>query len=176
MPSGVTRCGLLFVLLLIAACSSVSREYRQEAEPRVDFEALKSEPDRYIGRTVILGGYIIETEITATHSYIHVLQTPLDISDLPGDRDQSRGRFIVRSDRYLDPEIYAKDRLVTAAGSVLGSRQVEVGTRTLVVPLISGEQIVLHPDYTRLRERYYEGPFIPYYFDLYPFYYPPYRF
>jgi len=178
MPSGrVTRCGLLFVLLAFAACSSVSREYRQEAEPRIDFEALKNDPDGYIDRTVILGGYIIETEITAEHSYIHVLQTPLDVSDLPGDRDQSRGRFIVRSDQYLDPEIYAKDRVITAAGIVLGGRKVEVGTRTLLVPVISGEQIILHPDYDRLRDRFYDGPFIPYYFDPYPFYYyPRYRF
>ena len=177
MPFGpATRYILILALPALVACSSVSGEYRKKAEPRIDFKLLAANPDRYEGRTVILGGYIVETEITANHSYVHVLQTPLDISDMPGNRDRSLGRFIVRTDKYLDPEIYAKDRIVTVAGVVLGSREEQVGSRKLVVPLILGEQIVLHPEYDRLRERFYDGPFLPYYYDLYPFYYPPYRF
>ena len=177
MISGrAVRCGLLFVLLAFAACSAVSTEYRKKAEPRIDFEVLRSDPDRYVGSTVILGGYIVDTEVTAERSYVHVLQTPLDISDLPGNRDRSLGRFVIQTVEYLDPEIYGKDRLVTVAGTVLGSREVPVGLRKLVVPVILGEEIILHPEYDRLRERFYYGPFIPYYFERYPFYYPPYRY
>lgn len=54
----------LFCLLALGqpvSCAVISSETRSEADPPVAFSTLVDQADRYVGRTVILGGYILET-------------------------------------------------------------------------------------------------------------------
>ena len=108
------------ILFFTASCSVISNQVRKEAEPPVAFETLMKEADAYVGRTVIVGGYILATEKLADKIIILTLQAPLGFRDEPKSRDESQGRFIVLHKDFLDPAVYRKDRKITVAGYVVG--------------------------------------------------------
>jgi outer membrane lipoprotein len=122
----VIRTLLLIMLIFIytAFCSCVSRtviseQVKAESE-RVSFKALAQETDRYKGKTVILGGYIIETKNIAGVANMTVLQTPLGRDEEPVSLGRSEGGFILSYNGHLEPEVYEKGRRATVAGKVAG--------------------------------------------------------
>jgi outer membrane lipoprotein len=177
------RFKLIAILLLFATlggftgCAPVlSKQLRQEAEPPIPFAELQQAPDTYKGRVVILGGYILETANDPNGSRLTILETPLDSRNRPSSPDLTRGRFLVRTKKFLEPEVYSKDRAITVGGKVEGFRQEPLGNRSYVYPLIGAQEIYLWP------EKYkYVGPYYPYFYDPWygpwydPWYYPWYR-
>ena len=119
----VLRSALLAILITVftGSCSVISQQIRTESIPSVNFKILLQEPDKHLGDTVILGGYILETKNLTDQSIIRVLQAPLGFGEEPESRDYSEGRFIISQKGFLDPEIYTKDRKITVAGTVVGS-------------------------------------------------------
>ncbi len=116
---------------------TISAPIRQEAAPPIPFNQLRANPEAFMGRTVILGGDILETRNTEEQTFLEVLQKPLDRLETPKRTDQTAGRFMARCQGYLDPAVYAKDRQVTIAGRVLGRHTGQVGEAEYVYPLIS---------------------------------------
>jgi len=108
------------MLLFTASCSVISSEVRREAEPTLAFNLLEEEANSYLGKTVIVGGYILETENLPDKMSILVLQAPLGFRDEPKSKDKSKGRFIVFHKGFLDPAVYKKWRKITVAGTVVG--------------------------------------------------------
>ena len=127
---GNLRTILISIVTMIAAasCSVISKQVRSEAvSPAVPFRHLIEEADTYSGRTVILGGYILETRNLEKETILKVLQVPLQVGEEPTTKDRSEGRFIVYHKGFLDPEVYKKDRAITAAGFVLGTVVEKIG-------------------------------------------------
>ena len=63
------KCTLLFAVaplfLLLGGCSHVlSRDALLTVDPAVDFAQVKANPDAYKGKTLLLGGLIIETRLS----------------------------------------------------------------------------------------------------------------
>ena len=164
---------LLMTLGLATGCApALSKQIRQEAEPPIHFAELQRAPDTYKGRVVILGGYILETANDLDGSRLTVLETPLDSRNRPSSPDLTRGRFLVLTKKFLDPEVYSKDRAITVGGKVEGSRQEPLGNRSYVYTVIGAQEIYLWP------EKYkYVGPYYPYFYDPWygPWYDPWYR-
>ena len=163
---------LISFLLLLATvggfsgCAPVlSKQLRQEAEPPIPFVELLQAPDTYKGRIVILGGYILETANDPDGSRLTILQAPLGSQNRPKSADLTKGRFLVVTKKFLDPEVYSKDRAITVGGKVEGSRQEPLGSRSYLYPVIEAQEIYLWP------EKYkYARPYYPYFYD--PWYYP----
>lgn len=145
---------------LFSGCSVISRDIRQEATAEVEFASLKRNTNAYTGKTVILGGYILETRNLPDKTRLTVLQAPLDISDKPRDRDRSEGRFVVVHPGFLDPAIYEKDRKVTVAGRVLGTEQVRINKHGYQVPVLRSREIHLWQKPREPRQYHYD-PFYP---------------
>ncbi len=101
-------------------CSVISAEVRAVAEPAAPYRDMLADAEAYVGKTVILGGYVLETDAGAEETVVLVLQAPLDAFDLPEDSDRSEGRILVVHRGYLDPAVYREGRLVTVAGVVEG--------------------------------------------------------
>ena len=137
---------------LLCSCAVISRDVRRQAVPAsVPFQALMQDTDAYLGKIVILGGYIIRTVNRDRQTDIYVLEAPLRLGEEPASRDKSRGRFVVTVDRFLDPQVYLKDRLVTVAGKVTGKIAMqEEGHRYEYLKLDSVETY-LWPEYTQSR-------------------------
>lgn len=145
---------------LFSGCSVISRDIRQQAATDVGFASLKQDTNAYTGKTIILGGYILETRNLADETRLTVLQAPLDISDKPGRRDSSGGRFLVIHDGFLDPVIYEKDRKITVAGKITGTQSVRINQHEYALPVLDSREIHLWQEPKEPRQNYYD-PFYP---------------
>ena len=139
------------MLFFTASCSVISSQVRKEAEPPVAFETLTKEANAYVGRTVIVGGYILATEKLADKTIILTLQAPLGFRNEPKSRDESQGRFIVVHKDFLDPAVYGKDRKITVAGYVVGLTTKDDERCPNTCLNIESREIHLWPEY------YYQG-------------------
>jgi len=111
---------LVVLSLLTVSCSVISKEVRKEALKDVTFTDLAESPSHYVGKTVILGGYILAARRGEGGVLIDVAQAPLSAWEIPGDRNQSEGLFVVIDKHSEDPAQFRKGLAITVAGRVLG--------------------------------------------------------
>jgi outer membrane lipoprotein len=176
------RPGLMGLLLcsVLAGCatSPISKPLRQAAEKQPSFAEIGARPDAYKGRTVLLGGTIVQTTNLPKTTEIEVLQKPLDrYDDRPEETDQSSGRFLVRCQGFLDSAVYAKGREITVAGEVRGQESRPLDQIQYPYPVIGCKEIHLWPK--RPPAAYYGYP-PSYWYDpwwrgwpgYYPYWYP----
>ena len=150
LKTGMPRKRVLWVslafLLLIAACAPViSPELLREVDQSIPFEQLLKDPDRYRGRSVLLGGDIIETRNFPKKTLVTVLQRSLGYRKKPEAEGTSQGRFIVSSAGFLDPAIYRPRRKITVVGSVLGKEVRPLGEIEYAYPLIEKKELYIWP-------------------------------
>jgi outer membrane lipoprotein len=146
----------------------ISEPLRQQAQPQVSFAQLRTNPETLKGRTVILGGEILQTTNLREGTRIEILQRPLNESETPKLTDTTGGRFMAFCEEYLDPAVYAPRRRITMAGEVLGTYTGKVGEADYLYPLISCEEIHLFPTASAELRRYSAYPW--WYSD--PYFYP----
>jgi outer membrane lipoprotein len=126
----------------------ISDSLRQQAQPPVSFAELRTNPEALKGRTVIVGGEILQTTNLRDATRIEVLQRPLGDSEAPKLTETTGGRFMALCKGYLDPAVYAQRRRLTIAGQVLGSYDGKVGEADYTYPLISCEETHIFPSAT----------------------------
>jgi len=149
----------IFILAAhLTACSVVSRDIREKAVLDVSFGALTHHTEQYVGKTVILGGYIVELANRPDQSRLMILQAPLDSQDHPKSRKKSKGRFLVTTNEFLDPMLYEKGRRVTVAGKVAGQATEKIGDYAYTMPKIKSSELHLwdEPKYRHYHYHYYD--------------------
>ena len=149
----------ILAMLSIVSCSVISRQVRSEAVPPVPFQTLIDEADKYIGQTVILGGYILETKNLESETILKILQTPLKFGEDPGLKKNSQGRFMVYHKGFLDPAVYSKDQVITVAGRVMGTVVEKIGDDRIQYLKIEDREIYLWSNYTNNPLYYYPWPY-----------------
>jgi outer membrane lipoprotein len=155
---------LLIIFLPLTSCAHViSSSYVQSSVKDVSFSLILTNPDAYLNDTFILGGTIFETKNTGEGTEIEIVQNPIDRYGYIIDPDISEGRYIITTSRRLDPFIYKRNRMITFAGKLIGTRKKLLGEHEYIYPFFEAEEIYLWK-----REVYY--PPYSYYYD--PFYYP----
>jgi outer membrane lipoprotein len=168
-------CWLMFPVLLglLTGCGSVlSKDALSGVNYEVDYAQLKAAPKRHVGKTVILGGIILENEVSDDGTTLEILKYTLDSRDEPQEPDEAGGRFLARTERLLDPSIYEAGRLVTLTGTLAGSEVRPLQKARYHYPVFTIGELYLWPEPAR------EGPFYhPGYYDPYPYwhhypYYP----
>lgn len=142
---------IMLIFIYTAFCSCVSRtviseQIKAESE-RVSFKTVAQETDRYKGKTVILGGYILETKNSAGVANMTVLQTPLGRDEKPVSHGRSEGGFILSYNGRLEPEVYEKGRRTTVAGKVVGPADEEAANCPKPCLKLEYRQIYLWPMY-----------------------------
>jgi outer membrane lipoprotein len=155
----LSRFSLLgFLLLLISGCAyPISKEVRQEARESPSFITVLRNPTAYAGSIVVWGGSIIQTLNTKEGTDILVLETPLGHDERPMAKRYSQGRFIAKTPKYLDPEIYKPGRRITVGGEIIGKEIRPLGNTEYIYPVVMIKQIHLWR-----RHRVYVYPY-PYY-------------
>lgn len=156
-------------LLLLGGCAHVlSKEALLSVDPGADFAQVKVNPDAYKGKTLLLGGLIIDSRLSREGTTLEVLRYSLDRWGEPQAADEAGGRFLARTGRFLDPELYRPGLFVTLTGTVEG-----VESRPL------HDYDYLYPVF-RIKEAYLWNRRLPaypygYYDPFYPWWpYPPY--
>jgi outer membrane lipoprotein len=131
-------------LVLTGCVMPFSDEVRGRVDKDVKFEEVYANPEGYIGKVLVIGGKIIETNPQGNYTEIIVLQLPLSFDYSPSSMvDASKGRFILKVDGFLDPEIYFSGRKITVAGEVLGSETRRVGDTDYRYPVLKSLGIKL---------------------------------
>ncbi len=157
----VTRIGyvlsLCFLFLAIGCATGISRQARSKVTFYGSFKDLQRAPDEYLGEVVLFGGKIIETQVSTASSEMKVLHLSLDWLNRPLDGDRSEGRYLVRSDQFLDPAIYKKGALLTVVGRVKGSESRTIGEFDYVYPRVEALEIKLWPRMGRSSSRVHFG-------------------
>jgi outer membrane lipoprotein len=158
--SRTVLCGL--ILLLLSSCAyPISKELRQESKESPPFAVVLSNPTAYVGSTVIWGGSIIQTLNTREGTDILILETPLNYEEMPEGKRYSQGRFMAKTSKYLDPEIYKVGRRITVAGEIIGKETRPLSNTEYTYPVVMIEQIHLwrkHWVYVQPYPYYWYGP------------------
>jgi len=176
MTQKAKRAFVFFLLWLPLGCVHViSKDIRTQTSPLITFRQVSQDPNAYRGRTVVWGGEIIETTNQKDGStLIEVFERPLGLKDDPKLTAASEGRFLIRSDKYLDPYIYRKGRKITVGGEILGEETKPLGKMDYHYPMVLSKQTYLWDEsyyYPNIYSRsYYLDPWW-----IYPYWgWPPY--
>ena len=137
--------GMLIFLIMTACAPVISQQALDEVEGGINFEDVLKNPDPYMGRILLLGGFIIETRNLPERTVIMVLQSPLGFRKEPAEDKNSKGRFIISVPGFLDPAIYRPARKVTVVGSVSGKEVRPLGEIKYTYPVILKKEIYLWP-------------------------------
>lgn len=150
MTRTVRFLGTCLILLILGCASGISRQVRSQVTYSGSFAQLQTAPAEHVGEIVMLGGKIIQTRGSALGSEITVLQLPLGRRDRPQDGDRSEGRYLVRSEQFLDPSIYQKGSGLTVVGRLSDSEVRAIGGFRYVYPLVEAIEIKLWPRTRRI--------------------------
>jgi outer membrane lipoprotein len=135
----------LLAALALAGCAPVLSP-GIVSDPRVGFRDLARDPGRYVGKTVILGGTILNAHNEPDgSSWLEILQRPLGYRQEPQLNDRTDGRFLVKFPQALDAVIYAKDRRITVAAEVIGAQQRKIDQMHYNYPLLLVKEHHLWP-------------------------------
>ncbi|MDX1518907.1 MAG: Slp family lipoprotein [Gammaproteobacteria bacterium] len=169
---------ILFALLAAAittSCAShIPVEIRQAPANNPPIETVQEDPLRFTGQYVRWGGKIVDVENKPDSTWIEVVSSSLNSYGRPVRYEHDTpGRFLVRIDGFIDPEIYGKGRLLTVYGNVESRLVRQIDDYPYTYPLIKANTHYLWPEYRHSQYRHYAGH--PYYLDPW-WYYPHYRF
>ncbi len=134
---------LLTIVSLLGCAHVISKELRDNAYGGPSVSALFKDPDKFKGRTVILGGVIVSSANAEKGTYIEVLQKPLDYRGRPEDTDTSYGRFIILFEGYLETAVYSRGREITVAGEIMGKELRPLGEIQYPYPIIKSRELHL---------------------------------
>lgn len=111
---------LLLALALTGCAHSILKGTLKEVDKGISYENLRKDAENYKGKTVLLGGVIINTENKKEGTLLEIYQTGLDCYGEPINTDVSQGRFLAMYNKFLDSEIYRSGRKVTVVGVMQG--------------------------------------------------------
>ncbi|RME63717.1 MAG: Slp family lipoprotein [Nitrospirae bacterium] len=133
-----------FVIFFLFGCAHVvPKEVRKTVDQDIDIKALFKEPDAYRGKTVMLGGEILQLQNRKDGTYIEVLQRQLSSYGRPIIESKTLGRFMVLSKEFLDPAVFKKGKLLTVVGKVSGTIRGTIGEVEYRYPLIEATNLYL---------------------------------
>jgi outer membrane lipoprotein len=137
---------LMLCALLITGpgCApTFSRELLDRVNTAISFRDLQKKPDQYQGEWVMLGGLIIEIRNTPDGSLVEVLQRPLDRRGRPHETDQTEGRFLFKTDEFLDPAVHQRGKLLSIIGQVSGQTTRPLGEMQYRYPVVTARELRL---------------------------------
>ena len=137
---------LFFCFLLIFVCSCahvISEESLKIVDKSVKVEDIFSITEQLEGKTVLIGGMILNVKNEEKLTYIEVIEKPIDSLGYPQDTDISRGRFIIVYDGFLDSAIYSKGKYVTVVGEIGGTIVGKIEKANYKYPVIKCKEIKL---------------------------------
>lgn len=133
------------VVLLLSACATT---------PPIDIAGVDKNliPDRALanidaarGQRVVWGGMIVNTKNLKDTTEVEVLGLPLGSDTRPDRSGTPQHRFLLVRQGYLEPSDYRNGRLVSATGTIEGTRNGQVGEAAYTYPVLSTDQIYLWP-------------------------------
>ena len=141
-----------FALVALLVATGCARPFSQAALDQVNrgvtIAELQNDPDHYTGKVVMLAGIIVNTKNTKEATVIEVLERPMGRSGEPLDTDETRGRFLIVSTRYLDAAVYHPGRRITVIGEAAGVKELPLGEIQYHYPVVAPKELHLWEPYS----------------------------
>ncbi len=137
---------LILALLGLSSCApATSGSGLIGVERTVSSPVLLANAREYLGKTLEVGGRIIETENLPEKTVLIVLQHRLGYANKPDPQKTTGARFLFQVQDFLDPAIFRPGRLVTVVGEVVGEEMRPLQQTVYTYPVITGWKIHLWP-------------------------------
>ncbi len=134
----------VIVALFLAACApGISQQNRSLVTYHDTFDQFQKQADRLIGEVVLFGGKIIAINNHQEGTELAVLQLPLNSRYRPVSSDRSEGRFLIVTDQFLDPAIYARGNPVTVVGELVAVEKRPIGEMPYLYPKVTARELKL---------------------------------
>lgn len=114
---------------VLTGCGSLPTQYVKQAEPGVTLTDLTASPETYQGKTVILGGVVVDQKQEGQRLWLYVRNRPLDKDYRPHRPNATTGPeaghywVLVQNSATLPPK-WKQWARVTVVGRVTSSREV----------------------------------------------------
>lgn len=155
---------LIAIALLASGCAApISKGMLKEADESITLDKVRANPKAFEGKSVVWAGVILSTRPHEKGTVIEVLESPADYQKRPKNTDASRGRFLVKANRFLDPAVFCHGRDITVVGRITGTEAALIGDYAYTYPVLALEEYYLWAPEV-------ETPYPPY--PRYPFYDP----
>ncbi len=172
-----------FIFLLSLMPPGCTRAISEQARKMVDTDAtfmqVRENPDRFIGKHIMVGGRIAGVKHTPEGTSIEIVQFDLTDSGAPADTFISSGRFLATSSEFLDALIFRKGMLIILVGEIKGKKMQRIDEMEYSYPVIAMREWYLWPGSDWEKSSFYPPPppmYDPYYYGygFEPYWYRPY--
>lgn len=136
MRSNLALALVLAAALLGGCATPVPSSIRSGEGEAVTVEQARAGGDRLEGTRVRWGGRILAVHNGPEETLLEVLSLPLSRGGEPRPEAEAQGRFLARVQGFLDPAVYAPDRLWTVYGVLSGLETRPVGDYPYVHPVV----------------------------------------
>lgn len=133
----------LAFITLLAGCASTPVFDTSKVDSSITPTLALEDSFNNMGKTALWGGTILATENLKDVTRIEILAYPLDSSQRPKLNDKPLGRFIIRSQGFLDPLSFSPGQLVSVLGEVGENQSATIGDSAYVYPVINAQQLNL---------------------------------
>lgn len=135
---------LTATILCLAGCAPViSNQSLRLVDVGISFAELRQDPERYMGRHLLLAGGIAGIRNTSQGGELELVQFAVDENGRITDMAKTGGRFIARSSGFLDPAVFRTGLLVTLVGEVQGKKDMLLGEVVYTYPVLDIREIHL---------------------------------
>jgi outer membrane lipoprotein len=137
----------LVAAILLSGCASYPSSIAiSDPQHQPKFAELLASPEQNQGKTLVMGGQVVSISNANNSTLLEILQMPLWETGKPRtDRDLVGGRMRARVPYFLDPEVYAKGRLVSVRGVFSGLEDGTIGEHPYQYPTLDVTGIQLWP-------------------------------
>lgn len=149
------RLFLIFPILLLSACATQTQSVHQSPVNNVDLQTVINTPKAHLQKQVRWGGAVASLKNHAERAELTIVEFPLTSRGKPITTKNSAGRFIVTTERFLDPLIYREGALVTVLGTVSDTQTLTVDEKILTAPVLTLMDTHVWPDNYADRKRPY---------------------
>ncbi len=136
MRTRAIRASTTLLALGLAGCAAHPRPEAAHIDRHMGLHAVLAHPRRTRGARVRWGGVVVQDNVGPQHSTLTILAYPLSADGRPRLRAMPEGRFQAVAPGYLDPMLFARGRLVTIVGTVIGTRPGLIGQARYVYPWV----------------------------------------
>jgi outer membrane lipoprotein len=125
------------VIVGLSSCASrMPKKIQGAFDNTLNAAQVHTQPNKFLSQQVRWGGKILNIENRQNTSRLTIVAFPLNSYGRPKNSDQSHGRFIAVVDKFLEPELYSKDREVTVTGILQKSETLKVGEFSYSHPVV----------------------------------------
>lgn len=153
----------LTLFALTACMHPISEQTRRQVAPQTTLTMVKADPAAFVDQQLLLGGVIVDSQTDGEETVLEVMQWRLNRWGEPTSMTEDENRFLLKTERALDPAIFEPGVLVTLAGVVLGQETRLLDEHAYSYPVLKLSEIHAWQSPFRYGIHRYPGPDYPHY-------------